>query len=54
MDEDAATELLHDLIEMHVSSPDREALHALIREWSLIVRAVKKLGLITDEDIKAL
>lgn len=50
-DEEAAFERVLDLIDEHIASPDREALHEMLRYWRIVVAAVEDLGLLSRSDL---
>ena len=50
-DEEADFDLLLDLIDEHIASPDREALQEMLRDWQIIVQIVAKMGLISRESL---
>ena len=51
MNRDQALELLSELVEAHVASPDREELHRLLDYWATWSRAYEKLGLLKPSDM---
>jgi hypothetical protein len=54
MDRDQALELLSELVDAHVASPEREELHRLLEYWSVATRAYEDLGLLKPSDMDGL